>query len=385
MTRCNAFFALVLATLLLVALPAQAGILAGVKEIDVVAVPPGPGTLRVFNDGNQYTHVTQSHVTFTTQTDLECKINSHMIKALLVVGTATTANGQLGPQPGPFASVYDSVNGRLSLLRLHVNELFAPPARNPAQLCNTEMGHRIAAGSSKQALLQHGFSFQRHYDLTFVANCKSNSDNVPIQIGDSWQTHQTEDQGWGSAGTSQILTIRCEGNTGGGLSSTPTPPKPPRPASDDLAVPFQVTRAALDVSPKNATTECPATLTANGSITVVGSGTVQYRVEHNGALGPIQEMHFPANGPKGRALSFKLEVGNSEGGQLVEAGAGGGGGGGGIGGFAAEDAPDGKVGGSLRLMIVSPQAGVDHSNPTGYNVTCKAPAPTAKRMGRGRR
>lgn len=366
---------------LLAAVPAQAGFRSGIKTISAVAVAPAPETIHVYNDGNKYTHVTQTHVWFRAQTSVECKYHNDLMYSVLAVGKVSTASGKLGPQQGPWAEV--ATNGSQSAFKANVGELFAPPRKNPPQLCNQELDRRVANGEPRIQLLQHGFDLLLHHDLTFLANCKYTGLGIGAEYdstgagpdGPGWPQGTPWD-GWGHANTGTYSSIRCEGRTDGSFASTPKPPKPPRPASDDLAVPFQVTRATLAVSPKTATTECPATLTANGSITVVGSGTVQYRVEHNGGLGPVQELHFPAHGRKSKALSFQLEVGHPSGGELGEVSApGGGGAGAGIGGFSNGQQPKDKAAGSLRLIIVSPEAGVDHSNPTGYSVTCKTPPP----------
>jgi len=361
--------------LVLAAAPAHAGYRSGVKSISAIPVSPAPETIHVYNDGNHFTHVTQSHVWFHAQTSVECKFKNDLMYTLLASGNVSTASGVLGPPQGPWGNV-DS-NGRQSSLKAPLAQLFAPPKANPAQMCNQEMDKRVAAGTaSRFDLLQHGFDLLLRYDLTFLANCKFTGKGVGAELdsggagpgGTAWP--MTSWDGWGSAGFSTYGTVRCEGGHQGSLT---TRPAPPRPATNDLAVPFQVTRAALEVSPKKTTTQCPATLTANGSITVVGEGTVQYRVEHNGAFGPVQQMHFGAGDPKGKLVSFQLQVGAAPGAAPGKAAAGGGASG--IGGLTQADAPKDKVRGSLRLVIVSPKAGVDHSNPTGYDVTCSSPPP----------
>jgi len=361
--------------LLLAAAPARAGFRSGIKTISAIPVSPAPDTIHVYNDGNRFTHVTQSHVWFRAQTSVECKFNNDLMYSLLAAGSVSTGSGVLGPPQGPWAQV--DTNGRQSAFKAPLAELFAAPKLNPAQLCNQEMEKRASAGTASHfEMLQHGFDLLLRYDLTFLANCKftgkgigAENDSSGTGSGGGWPI--TTWDGWGSAGFSTYGTVRCEGGHQGSLT---TRPKPPGPASDDLAVPFQITRAALQVAPKKATTRCPATLTANGSISVVGEGTVEYRVEHNGALGPVQQMHFGPGEARSKILSFQLQVGSAPGGEPGKAAAGGGAAAG-IGGLAQPEAPKDKARGSLRLVIVSPKAGVDHSNPTGYDITCSSPLP----------
>ena len=370
--------ALAVAAVLLAAVPAHAGFRSGVASIS--AVPQAaPATIVVYNDGNQFTHVTQSHLEFRALTSVQCKSRNDLMDAILAVGSVSTASGQLGSPQGPWSRVTaNGGGGSPSVLQAHLNDLFAAPKKNPAQLCNAELDKQVAAGASRFDLLQHGFDLLMRYDLTFLANCKytgvgigAENDTGGTGPANPMQWPNYEWDGWGSAGLTTYGTVHCNGGHSGSLT---TRPAPPRPSTNDLAVPFQVTRAALVVSPKSTTTQCPATLTANGSITVVGEGTVQYRVEHNGALGPVQQMHFGPGDPKGKALAFQLQVGQPANGELGKAGDSGGSGRG-VGGFTTPQQPKDKVSGSLRLIIVSPKAGVDHSNPTGYNVTCSSPVP----------
>jgi hypothetical protein len=149
----------------------------------------------------------------------------------------------------------------------------------------------------------------------------------------------------------------------------PSRPKPPRPASDDLRVPFQVTGGSIEVTPSLYNGPCPTQIEAEASLTVVGQGTVRFRLNHKGGRGPIRTVTFREGGTKTSTMAYTIGA-DGGGGPTEGMVAQGGSGGGGIGGFQQNTAPNQETG-WFELEIVSPTSPFKKSEPAHYKVICK--------------
>lgn len=196
-----------------------------------------------------------------------------------------------------------------------------------AELCHAELARRIAMGHSKIRLLRDGFHFL-----------------------------------WGDADSPLLRTVRCEGSQ---------PARRPANGSDELVFPFQVRSVALETRLEPAPADGPGHLGVDASITVAGEGTLQYRIEHNGVLGPVRAASFPSGSPRRAVLSLAVPLSSCARGQESPRLA------------ATEEAAMAReISGSLRLIVVSPQRGVRASSVAEYRVP--APRATAARTLRSR-
>lgn len=149
----------------------------------------------------------------------------------------------------------------------------------------------------------------------------------------------------------------------------PSRPKPPRPASDDLRVPFQVTGGSIEVTPALHNGPCPTQIEVGASLTVAGQGTVRFRLNHKGGRGPIRTVAFPEGGTKTSTGTYTIGA-SSGGGGPTEGMVAQGGSGGGIGGFQQSTAPNQHTG-WFEIEIVSPTSPFKKSEPAHYKAVCK--------------
>ena len=139
------------------------------------------------------------------------------------------------------------------------------------------------------------------------------------------------------------------------------------PGVNDLAVPFQVSQAALAATLKDHSGACPAKLHLNPTIETNGPGQVKYRFrDHLGATSPVYEVHFDQADIK--FLDHIVEIGHEKkSGEL---------------GLAAAQSQPGEMGlkapgdpnlvqGYYQMEILSPQKKV--SNIADYSLKCTIP------------
>jgi hypothetical protein len=150
----------------------------------------------------------------------------------------------------------------------------------------------------------------------------------------------------------------------------PSRPKPPRPASDDLRVPFQVTGGSLEVTPSLHNGSCPTQIEVEASLTVAGQGTVRFRLNHKGGRGPIRSVTFREGGTKASTMTYTIGASGGGGGPTEGMAAQGGSGGGGIGGFQQNTVPNQHTG-WFEIEIVSPGSPFKKSELAHYKVICK--------------
>src|SRR5262249_11165657 len=148
------------------------------------------------------------------------------------------------------------------------------------------------------------------------------------------------------------------------VATDPTPDPTPT-GSDDIAVGFQVTQAALAITPKPYTGKCPAKIHLAPTIQTNGKGTVKYRfVDQFG--NKSQEFQVKFDKADIKFLDHVIEIGDKD----KKTGLG----------FAAQPAQgDGKLGlaaptvphlnqGIFQLEITSPHKKL--SNTADYSVKC---------------
>lgn len=335
----------------LVLLATHAPVSAGVNSLNVDFLQP-PSKIVVEHDGTEYTLLANQTVTYRLGVDVDC---GHNESSWLVAGAPAQTlevyvDSSLGPEP--WASCFGPCD--LGNWTVGVGELFVQPfSPSPIERCNDAVDQRIAAGESRAEVLSSGVEILYMHTAAVAAKCHGPNDPQEATFG----TWPAGTQGMVKATAQSPAAIVCKAGR---------PARPPATIPDPaVTVPFQVTKATLACHPAQQTVVCPADLHCTGTIAANGPGTVEYRVEHNGGLGPQNTVVFAKAGVE--VIDFDLEIGGAEGPQIK----GGGGQGGGLGDVVQNPQPANKLTGTLRLKIDEPAAGPNYSNSSPYSVTCK--------------
>ncbi len=138
----------------------------------------------------------------------------------------------------------------------------------------------------------------------------------------------------------------------GTLGAAPPPPPPGLPLTNA----FAVTRAHCQVDAPAQPVDCPATIRAQCSVTTNGPGQVAVKFVHNARAEPARTVGFAAAGSQRIAAEF---VAGAPGPAPAPTG-----------GLVAPSQP-GHADGSVRLLVLAPEAGIDGSNVAPYSVTCR--------------
>ncbi len=328
---------------------------AGVSKLSV-QFEHTPPPIEVTSDGHHFTLAKPRQMTYALAVHAGCDGGQSL--GLFVAA----------PHPNEawvfkWASHAAETNRGIVLLDVPLDKLFrAPFNRNPVQLCNDMLEDRVAKGAVRSQVIASGFSLPYVHTVGAAAKCWSDDGDV-AEAGPTPSVPSIDDQrGWKSAEDQRIGVIYCQGHN---VLVAPGLPSPPTPVGG-VAVPFQVQKATLSTFPTQQTAHCPVTLTFTGSIGVVGKGTVKYRLNHNGERGPVQTLSFP--GTEAQGVSFHVEIKPTPV-DLDPAPASNPG----IGNLAGNPVPQNQHNGFARIEIVSPSAGVDHSQDAVYQVNCLNP------------
>jgi hypothetical protein len=329
-----------------------------------VAFDGTPAEIVVYNDGNRFTHITQSTLDYVVGQDIDCGSGEKVRHAVLAAGAyaISTDGGTLGAAPRAWMETHAGAQ-RAVRFPVDLADYYAAPfgSPNPVEICNREVDRRVGQGQSRIALLQHGFTVTHPHVVSLAADCTDKNDPVE-PLWDIWPEFS---RGWKHATDQAIGTIRCKGTQPTLVAPTPGPPS----ASNDLAVPFQVRSVRVRVDPAHQRVICPATVDAVATFEVVGTGTVRYRGNVNGGLGPVKTLNFDHSAS--REVPIRFEVGRGPGGGSPPSGPGGVGIGGGLAPPpGSEDGPE-EVTGWVKIVIVSPEAGVNGSKKAHYTVECR--------------
>jgi hypothetical protein len=356
MTRSNRLRTLLpAAALAAFAVATPAAVQAGAQGVSVHFDSPVVPIV-VHNDGQHFTYAEPKEMKYGLTVHAHCD-SHHDLSAF----AATPATNEAWVYA--WVSHEAQTSRGAALLDVPLDKLFRPPFKhNPVQLCNEELARRVANGSVKSQLLSSGFVLPYPQTVGLAAKCFDKGDvgeavpNPPEPNTDDWRN-------WTSASEQRIGTIVCQGHN---VLKAPGPPSPPTPVGG-VAVPFQVRKVALSTYPTQQTTHCPVTLTFTGSIGVVGKGTVKYRVNHNGQRGPVKTLSF--TGTEAKGVSFHIQIKPTPPDQDQGTANPG------TGNLAANPVPQNQHDGFAQLEIVSPAAGVRHSQAANYQVNCINPGP----------
>lgn len=327
--------------------------------------------ITVTSDGQDYQSAVNTTLHLPFHIEAEVTKSKWRIKAsYIVIGIAPLdSGGQVGSccgaladfQETNFASYVDQDDAK------HVdrdawwtaevkNNSIGTRARNACRNLRHDLeaqglGHDEIFGQDRNTILATDFRY-----VARVGHKNNNHDvNEDGATSVEWKQSQPS---WAN------ITVICQRDLTSHATGNPDPAPVPTGGGNDIAVPFQVSQAALAITPKPYAGKCPATIHLLPTLEATGKGVVKYRfVDTFGNHSQQFQVAFEKHDirfldhvieidDKGKPKSLGFAAAQPQGGEM---------------GLAAPTVP-GLVQGTFRLEVMSPQHKL--SNVADYSVKC---------------
>jgi hypothetical protein len=265
-----------------------------VKNVKLSQSPfAGTPVIRVENDGHRFTDV-QGSTTYAGVGSAECKGANKIQDAEFGLGAGSIGGGFFEVSPGFHSAPVGGTGGK----SLSGGFSVVVPAdkaglggdgvyTDPVALCNAGKDKRVEDGQAAWDVLKNGFSTSLSKKISLAVRCQFNH-----PVGD-----YADLVDWEQKTISVPVTVECAGN--------PSVKSPADGAAGDIAAPFQIAEASLDVEAeaegycvKGFEVPVGVRIRSNGA-----PGEASFRLAKDGAWGGITNLRFTKSD-----TDFKTEI-----------------------------------------------------------------------------
>ena len=328
-------------------------------------------TITVTSDGHDYQAAVDTTLRLPFHIEVEVTKSKWRIKdSYIIIGLAPLNSGtQVGSCCGSLVD-FDETNFAARIdqgAAKHVDR----DAWWTAEVKNNSIGTRArnACRNLRKELEAQGMSHDEIFaqdrdtvlstDFRYVARVGHKNDNHDVNESGSASVEWKQSQpSWAN------IAVICQRDLTSHATGNPDPTPVPTGGGNDVAVPFQVSQAALAITPKPYTGKCPANIHLLPTLEATGKGVVKYRfVDAFGNHSQTFQVAFEKHDikfldhvieidDKGKPKSLGFAAAQPQDGEL---------------GLAAPTVP-GLVQGYFKLEVMSPQHKL--SNIADYSVKC---------------